>query len=86
MTNKNKNIFLLSSCFHQPQHTLVIFLTVTHHLCKCFCKLYTVVILEPPLMHLFESQALSLSTENGNSSKLDFLLLGYNLPRVTIRG
>ena len=34
-------------------------------------------------MHFFESQVVSMSTENGNGSKLDFLL-GYTLPRVTI--
>ena len=34
-------------------------------------------------MHFFESQVVSMSTESGNGSKLDFLL-GYNLPRVTI--
>ena len=35
------------------------------------------------MMHFFESQVVSMSTEFGNGSKLDFLL-GYNLPRVTI--
>ena len=39
--------------------------------------------LEPPLVHLIEPQVVSVSTENGNGSKLDFLL-GDNLPRVTI--
>ena len=34
-------------------------------------------------MHFFESQVVSMSTESGNGSKLDFLL-GYNLPRITI--
>ena len=39
--------------------------------------------LEPPLIHFFELQVVSMSTENGNGSKLEFLL-GYNLPRVRI--
>ena len=34
-------------------------------------------------MHFVESQVVSMSTESGNGSKLDFLL-EYNLPRVTI--
>ena len=34
-------------------------------------------------MHLFEPHVVSLSTGNGNGSKLD-CLLGYNLLRVTI--
>ena len=84
MTNENKNIFLLSSAFSPtPAYFGQYFRTVTHLLCKCFCNLYIVVTLEPSLMHLFEPQVVSMSTESGNGSKLDFLL-GYNLPRVTI--
>ena len=39
--------------------------------------------LEPPLRHFFEPQVVSMSTESGDGSKLDFLL-GYNLSRVTV--
>ena len=59
------------------------FLTITHLFCKCFCDLYIVVTEEPPFVHSFETQVVSMSTEPGNISKFDFLL-GYNLPRVTI--
>ena len=34
-------------------------------------------------MHFFEPKVVSISTESGNGSKLDFLLR-YNLPRVRI--
>ena len=34
-------------------------------------------------MHFFEPKVVSMSTESGNDSKLDFLL-GYNLARVMI--
>ena len=84
-TNENKNIFFLLSCVFSPTPAYFgqYFLTVTLLLCKCFCNLYIVVTLELPLMHLFKPQVVSLSTENGNGSKLDFLF-GYNLPWVTI--
>ena len=84
MTNGNKNIFLSSSVFSPTSAYFdQYFLTVTHLLCKCFYDLYIVVTLEPPLMHFFEPQVVSMSIESGNGSKLDFLL-GYNLPRATI--
>ena len=91
MTNEYKNIFFLSSSVFSPNPAYFgqYFLTITHLLCKCFCDLYIVVTLEPPLMHFFEPQVVSISTESGNGSKLDFFfffffLLGYNLPRGTI--
>ena len=34
-------------------------------------------------MHFFEPEVVSMSTESGNGSKLDFLF-GYNLTRVAI--
>ena len=85
MTNENKNIFfLLSSVFSPtPAYFGQYFPTVTHLLCKCVCDLYIGVTLEPPLMHFFEPQVMSMFTENGNGSKLD-VLLRYNLTRVTI--
>ena len=84
MTNENKNFFVpfVMRVFTNTS-ILQYFLTVTHVLCKCFCELYIVVTLEPPLMHFFVPQVVSMSTENGNGSKTD-CLLEYNLPRVTI--
>ena len=75
MTNENKNTFFFSQArFHQPQHTSVNIFWPLHIFCAnafvfCFC---VVVTLEPPLMHFFESQVVSMSTESGNGSKLDF--------------
>ena len=82
--NEIKSIFFLSSRVFSstPAYFGQCFFTVTHLLCKCFCDLYIVVTLEPPLMHFFESRVVSMSTESGNSSKLD-ILFGYNSPRVT---
>ena len=86
MTNENKSIFLLSSVFSPtPAYFGQYFLTVIHLLCKCFCDLYIVFILESPLMHFFEPQVVSMSTENGNGSQLDFfvrvqLTKGYDTP------
>ena len=81
---KKTTFFLLSSVFSPtPAYFGQYFLTVIYLLCKCFCILYIVLTLEPSLMHFFEPQVVSLSTETGNGSRLDFIL-GYNLPRVTI--
>ena len=76
--------FFRQTCFlPTPAYFGQFFLTVTHLLCKCFCDLYIIVTLEPPLMQFFVPQVVSMSTESGNGSKLNFLL-GYNLPRVRI--
>ena len=74
MTYENKNIFFFLSGVFSPTSAYFgqYFLTVTHLLCKCFCDLYIVVTLDPPLMHFFEPQVVSMSTESWNGSKLDF--------------
>ena len=71
--DKRKYFFFLSSSVFSPTLTYFgqYFLTVTHLLCKFFCDLYISVTLEPQLMHFFEPQVMSISTESGNSSKLD---------------
>ena len=86
MTNENKNMFSFVKCvFNNPSIVRSIFSDRHTFLCKCFCNLYIVVTLEPALMHLFEPQVVSLSTENGNGSKLDFLLgTTYHGLRYTI--
>ena len=86
MTNENKNIFFYFAkrVFTNSSILRWIFLTVIHLMCKCICDLYIVMTLEPPLMHFFEPQVVSMSTESGNGSKLDFFLSGVTIHHNTV--